>query len=98
MKEKINKLEKLTEREKQVLNVIKNNMTIKPPTQECIGEYLGIKKQTINEHIGNLKKKGFLDESCYPIEMEKYKINLLYGKEIIFNETNFSDFNFKITG
>jgi len=86
----------LTERENDVLNVIKNNIVLKPPTQETIGKHLGITKQTINEHIKNLKKKGYLMDNNLPIEYEEIAVDLLYGNEILFNSTNFKDFNFNI--
>jgi len=53
--------EQLTARQQQVLNYIKRNLRILPPTLETLGELSGITKQSVFEVVLALKKKGFLD-------------------------------------
>lgn len=61
----------MTEREKQILELIKNNPTI---SQQNIANQLGIKRSSVAVHILNLTRKGYIKGKGYIFDDEKYVV------------------------
>jgi len=84
----------LTEREKEILELIKNNPMI---PQQNIANQLGIKRSSVAVHISNLTRKGYIKGKGYIFDKEKYVVVIggsnmdiagFCSSEIIGNDSN----------
>jgi len=84
----------MTQREKEVLEIIKKNPLI---TQQELANQLGIERSSAAVHISNLSKKGIIKGKGYIIEEERYvlviggcNIDILGSPEssLIFEDSN----------
>lgn len=68
----------MTNREKQILELIKENPTI---SQNELAERLGIKRSSVAVHIANLIKKGFILGKGYIVKDENY-VSIIGGVNV----------------
>ena len=64
-------MKKLTSKQKEVLNYIKDNLEVTPPTFNKIAEGLGYpSRNNIFQLVRALKNKGYLDENRVPTKKD----------------------------
>ena len=89
----------MTNKEKEILDIIKDNPTIE---QNQIAEILNISRSTVAVHISSLQKQGYLLGKGYIVNDEKYLVGIgacnvdIYGSSIIKIKTSY-DHPAKIT-
>ena len=82
----------MTNKEKQILEIIKNNPMIE---QNDIADMLHIKRSTVAVHIASLQKQGLLMGKGYIINEDKYVVGIgaanvdIYGKSTIAIKTHY---------
>lgn len=68
----------MTEREREILKIVKENPLI---SQQKLASILGINRSSVAVHIGNLMKKGYIKGKGYIVEEEK-KVLVIGGANI----------------
>lgn len=82
----------MTSKEKQILEIIKNNPTIE---QSEIGKLLNISRSTVAVHISSLQKQGYLLGKGYIVSKDDYVVGIgatnvdVYGKSRIKIRTHY---------
>ena len=65
----------ITEKQQQVLNIIKDNM--RPPSIGQIARILKRQRQTVYDHLKASQKKGYINKKFYPLtESEGLNIDI----------------------